>query len=111
MARFVDINVDAGESFGRYRIRSEEQVFKYVTSADIACGFHAGDPRTMRETVRLAKQYGVEVGAHPGFPDLMGFGRSAMEVDVGELECYVLYQVGALQGVASAEGVQLLQHT
>ena len=109
MSRYVDLNVDAGESFGRYRIGREEELFKYVTSANIACGYHAGDPNVMRYTIRLAKKLGVEVGAHPGFPDLMGFGRRAMEIRKDELENYVLYQVGALYGMAKAEGIEL-QH-
>ncbi len=109
MPRYVDINVDSGESFGRYRLGLDEEVFKYVTSANIACGYHAGDPSVMRRTVRLAKELSVEVGAHPGFPDLMGFGRRAMEIKRDDLINYILYQVGALEGIARAEGVEL-QH-
>lgn len=109
MALYVDLNSDSGESFGRWRLGNEEELFRYITSANIACGFHAGDPVVMRRTVRLAKELGVAVGAHPGFPDLMGFGRRAMELRREELENYVLYQLGALEGVARAEGVEL-QH-
>jgi len=109
VGRYVDINVDSGESFGRYKLGLDEEVFKYVTSANIACGFHAGDPNVMRRTVRLAKSLGVAVGAHPGFPDLMGFGRRAMEVKREELVNYIIYQVGALQAFARAEGLEL-QH-
>ncbi len=93
---YVDLNSDSGESFGRWKLGNEEELFKYITSANIACGFHAGDPIVMRRTVRLAKELGVAIGAHPGFPDLMGFGRRAMEVKKEELENYVLYQIGAL---------------
>jgi len=107
--KFVDLNADSGESFGRWRLGSDEELFRYVTSANIACGFHAGDPVVMRRTVRLAKEMGVAIGAHPGFPDLMGFGRRAMEVSVEELENYVLYQIGALHAIARAEGLEL-QH-
>ncbi len=109
MVLYVDLNSDSGESFGRWKLGNEEELFKYITSANIACGFHAGDPVVMRRTVRLAKELGVAVGAHPGFPDLMGFGRRDMEVGREELENYVLYQIGALSGVARAEGVEL-QH-
>ncbi len=106
---YVDLNSDSGESFGRWKLGNEEELFKYITSANIACGFHAGEPIVMRRTVRLAKELSVAVGAHPGFPDLMGFGRRAMEVKKEELENYVLYQIGALEGIARAEGVEL-QH-
>jgi len=107
--RFIDLNTDSGESFGRWRLGNDEELFRYVTSASLACGFHAGDPVVMRRTVRLAKEMGVAIGAHPGFPDLMGFGRRAMEVSVEELENYVLYQIGALHAIARAEGLEL-QH-
>ncbi len=109
MPLYVDLNSDSGESFGRWRLGNEEELFKYITSANIACGYHAGDPVVMRKTVRLAKQLGVAIGAHPGFPDLMGFGRRPMEVSVEELENYVLYQVGALSAIAKAEGIEI-QH-
>ncbi|RLG83209.1 MAG: LamB/YcsF family protein [Thermoprotei archaeon] len=109
MPRKVDLNTDSGESFGRWKLGNEEELFNYVTSANIACGFHAGDPTVMRRTVRLARGKGVAVGAHPGFPDLMGFGRRAMEVGPEDLVNYMLYQIGALEAVARAEGV-VLQH-
>ncbi len=109
MPLYVDLNSDSGESFGRWRLGKEEELFNYITSASIACGFHAGDPVVMRRTVRLAKEKGVAIGAHPGFPDLMGFGRRAMEVSAEELENYVLYQIGALYSIARAEGIEL-QH-
>ncbi len=109
MPKYVDLNVDSGESFGRYKIGNDAELFKYVTSANVACGFHAGDPSVMRRTVRLAKEYNVRVGAHPGFPDLMGFGRRAMEIKVEDLENYVLYQIGALHAFLRAEGLNM-QH-
>ncbi|HWL12449.1 MAG TPA: 5-oxoprolinase subunit PxpA [Ureibacillus sp.] len=94
----VDLNCDFGESFGRYRLGEQEEILKYVTSANIACGFHAGDPTVMRETVQLAIKHGVRVGAHPGLPDLNGFGRREMAVTPQEAYDMVVYQVGALQG-------------
>jgi UPF0271 protein len=104
-----DLNCDMGESFGAYRIGQDAQVMPYITSANVACGFHAGDPSVMRETVRLAKAHGVAVGAHPGLPDLVGFGRREMTIAPRELEDGVAYQVGALAALAAAEGVRL-QH-
>ncbi|NPA97153.1 MAG: LamB/YcsF family protein [Crenarchaeota archaeon] len=109
MPLYVDLNSDSGESFGRWKLGNEEELFKYITSASIACGFHAGDPSVMRRTVRLAKERGVAVGAHPGLPDLMGFGRRFMEVSPQDLENYVIYQIGALHAIARAEGMEL-QH-
>lgn len=94
----VDLNCDLGESFGRYRLGEQEEILKYVTSANIACGFHAGDPTVMRETVKLAIANGVKIGAHPGLPDLNGFGRREMNITPQEAYDMVVYQVGALQG-------------
>jgi len=94
----VDLNCDLGESFGRYRLGEQEEILKYVTSANIACGFHAGDPTVMRETVKLAIANGVKIGAHPGLPDLNGFGRREMNITPQEAYDMVIYQVGALQG-------------
>ncbi|MGE7690084.1 LamB/YcsF family protein [Lysinibacillus sp. NPDC097214] len=94
----VDVNCDLGESFGRYRLGEQEEILKYVTSANIACGFHAGDPTVMRETVKLAIANGVKIGAHPGLPDLNGFGRREMNITSQEAYDMVIYQVGALQG-------------
>jgi UPF0271 protein len=105
----VDLNCDAGESFGAYRLGDDAELFPSVTSASVACGFHAGDPATMRTTVALAVAHGVAVGAHPGLPDLPGFGRRAMEVSPEEVYDLVVYQVGALLGFASTAGVPL-QH-
>lgn len=109
MVRRIDLNTDAGESFGRWRIVDESELFKYVTSANIACGFHAGDPLNIWRSVRIAKSLRVAVGAHPGFPDLMGFGRREMSVDFDELKSYVIYQLGALEAFLRVEGFRL-QH-
>lgn len=105
----IDLNSDVGESFGRYKIGMDEAVIPLITSANIACGFHAGDPSVMRRTVALAKQHGVAVGAHPGLPDLIGFGRRAMDTTLQEIKDDVTYQVGALQAFAATEGIAL-QH-
>jgi UPF0271 protein len=103
----IDINCEMGESFGPWRMGADEQVMAHITSANIACGAHAGDPSVMRRTIRLARDAGVAVGAHPGFADLQGFGRREMHVDPSEVEDWVLAQVGALAGIARAEGVTL----
>jgi UPF0271 protein len=105
----VDLNADVGESFGAYVIGDDEQLLRSVTSASVAAGFHGGDPSVLRRTIRLAKANGVRVGAHPGFPDLAGFGRRELRVTPGEAEDFVLYQIAAVAGVAAAEGV-VLQH-
>lgn len=105
----IDLNADVGESFGNYGLGLDEEVIPLITSANIACGFHAGDPSVMRRTIRLARQNRVAVGAHPGLPDLIGFGRRYMEVSLEEIKDYVTYQVGALQAFANAEGLEL-QH-
>lgn len=109
MGRHLDINCDMGESFGAYRLGDDEAVMPYITSANIACGMHAGDPVVMRRTVRLARSYGVAVGAHPGYPELAGFGRRVLPMALDEVSAFLLAQVGALDGVARAEGVGL-QH-
>lgn len=108
MAR-VDLNADVGESFGTYTIGDDETLMTSITSASVAAGFHAGDPPVLRKTVRLAKAHGVAIGAHPGFPDLAGFGRREMHLTPADVEDLVLYQVAAVAGVAAAEGVKL-QH-
>ena len=105
----IDLNSDVGESFGAYTIGHDAGLMKSITSANIAAGFHAGDPTVLRDTIRLAKKSGVAVGAHPGFPDLVGFGRRELNVTPREAEDSVLYQLAAVAGVASAEGVRL-QH-
>lgn len=105
----IDLNCDMGESFGRYKVGMDEEIIKYVTSANIGCGFHGGDPVVMRNTVKMARENKVGIGAHPGFPDLMGFGRRNMDVTVGEVQSYILYQLGSLYAFARAEGEEL-QH-
>src|SRR3954463_9057563 len=105
----IDINSDMGESFGAYTIGNDAGLFRSITSANVAAGFHAGDPSVLRATIRLAKAHGVAVGAHPGYPDLVGFGRRAMAVSPREADDFVLYQIAAVAGVAQAEGVGL-QH-
>ncbi|MGH9373014.1 MAG: LamB/YcsF family protein [Vicinamibacterales bacterium] len=105
----IDLNSDLGESFGRWTLGNDAAVMRSITSANVACGYHAGDPGVMRETVRMAREAGVAVGAHPGFPDLSGFGRRNMAVSAREVEDLVLYQVGALAAIAAAEDVRL-QH-
>lgn len=105
----VDINCDLGESFGRYQLGESDAILRYITSANIACGFHAGDPTVMRETVKKAVANQVAIGAHPGLPDLNGFGRREMAITKQEAYDMVVYQVGALQGFAQIEGAQL-QH-
>lgn len=107
--KIVDMNSDLGESFGLYTIGNDRAVLEQITSANIACGWHGGDPLIMRETVAIAREKGVAVGAHPGFNDLMGFGRRNMDVTPREFKAYIQYQIGALSGMASAEGMTL-QH-
>src|SRR5437660_1495837 len=103
----IDINSDMGESFGASTIGREPGLMKSITSANVAAGFHAGDPTVLRDTMRLAKAHGVAVGAHHGFPDLVGFGRRELNVTPGEAEDFVLYQIAAVAGVAAAEGVPI----
>jgi UPF0271 protein len=105
----IDLNADVGESFGAYTIGHDAALMTSITSASVAAGFHAGDPSVLRQTINLAAAHGVAVGAHPGFPDLVGFGRREMHVTVAEAEDLVLYQVAAVAGVAAAAGVKL-QH-
>ena len=105
----IDLNADVGESFGAYAIGHDPGLMKSITSANVAAGFHAGDPSVLRATVRRAKAHGVAVGAHPSFPDLAGFGRREMVMSPREAEDLVLYQIAAVAGVAQVEGVQL-QH-
>lgn len=105
----VDLNSDLGESFGNYKLGMDEEILKYVSSANVACGWHAGDAMVMEETVALAKKYETAVGAHPGFPDLVGFGRRNMAVSPEEAKAYVKYQLGALKAFADSHGVKI-QH-
>jgi UPF0271 protein len=103
----IDLNGDVGESFGRHALGGDGALMPALTSASIACGFHAGDPGTMRATVELARLHSVAIGAHPGFPDLVGFGRRELAATPREVEDMVLYQVGALAAVAGAQGARL----
>ncbi len=103
----IDLNADVGEGLGPWPMGDDAALIPLVTSVNVACGFHAGDPLTIRRTVRLALDAGCAVGAHPGYPDLVGFGRRAMDVPADELEAAVLYQVAALAGIVAAEGGRL----
>ena len=103
----LDLNCDMGESFGAWKMGQDRAIMPYVTSANIACGFHAGDPATMRETVACAIDHGVAIGAHPGLPDLQGFGRRFMQISEQEAYDMVVVQVGALAGVAASQGARL----
>jgi len=105
----IDLNSDMGESFGRYKLGNDEEVMKHISSANVACGFHAGDPHVLKYTIKLAKEMGTAVGAHPGLPDLIGFGRRAMDITPEELYDYCVYQIGAIQAFCKAAGISL-QH-
>lgn len=105
----VDLNCDLGESFGRYRLGEQPDILQYVTSANIACGFHAGDPTVMRETVALALEHNVAIGAHPGLPDLQGFGRRNMSITPQEAYDLTVYQIGALQAFLHVQSATM-QH-
>jgi len=107
VAARIDLNADMGESVGPWSMGDDAALVRLVTSVNVACGFHAGDPLTIRRTVRLALDARAVVGAHPGYPDLVGFGRRAMDLDPEELEAAVLYQVGAVAGIVGAEGGRL----
>lgn len=102
----IDLNCDMGESFGMYKMGLDEEVIKYISSANIACGFHAGDPLWMQKTVRLAEENGVAIGAHTSFPDLVGFGRRSMIVSSDEAKTDIIYQVGALQAFTNNKTLQ-----
>lgn len=103
----IDLNCDLGESFGNYKIGLDDEVIRHISSANVACGFHASDPLVMQKTVALAKENGVCIGAHPGFPDLVGFGRRNMSVSPSEAKALVQYQIGALDAFCKAAGVKL----
>jgi UPF0271 protein len=105
----IDLNCDMGESFGTYQLGHDKEILQYVTSANIACGFHAGDPTTMRTTVKMALENNVAIGAHPGLQDLAGFGRRNMKISSQEAYDLVMYQIGALSGFIKAEGGKM-QH-
>lgn len=103
----VDLNCDLGESFGHYKLGLDNEVIKYISSANVACGFHASDPVNMEKTVALAKENNVAIGAHPGFPDLLGFGRRNMNILPSEAKAYIKYQIGALYSFCKSENVPL----
>lgn len=103
----IDLNCDLGESFGRYTLGMDEEVIPYITSANIACGYHASDPVIMEKTVQMAAANGVQIGAHTGFPDLLGFGRRNMNLSPKEAKTYTMYQIGALAGFCRAAGIPL----
>ena len=106
MAARIDFNCDMGESFGAYSLGLDAEIIKHITSANIACGFHGGDPQVMRRTVRLAEAHGVGIGAHPSFPDLQGFGRRNMSLAPDEVRNDIIYQVGALTAFTTARRLQ-----
>ena len=105
----VDLNSDLGESFGRYTIGMDDKIIPMITSANVACGYHASDPVVMNKTLAMAKEAGIRVGAHPGFPDLMGFGRRNLSVSQEEAKAYTLYQLGALDAFCRINGLKM-QH-
>jgi UPF0271 protein len=105
----IDLNCDMGESYGRWTLGADEQIMPHITSANVACGYHGGDPHVMRKTVALALQHGVAIGSHPGLPDLMGFGRRVMDVSAAEVKDYLCYQTGALREFVRVAGADL-QH-
>lgn len=107
MVRKVGINCDMGEGYGLYRLGDDEAIMPFITEANVACGFHASDPRIMRRTVQAAVRHGISIGAHPSLPDRQGFGRREMQVEPEELTDMFVYQIGALKGFLDAEGVQL----
>jgi 5-oxoprolinase (ATP-hydrolysing) subunit A len=109
MTRDIDLNCDMGESYGRWMIGADEAIMPFITSANVACGFHGGDPHVMRRTVGLALRHDVAIGAHPSLPDLIGFGRRVMAVSAGELKDYICYQTGALREFVRTAGGEL-QH-
>ena len=105
----IDMNCDLGESFGNYKIGMDEEVIPLISSANVACGYHASDPIVMQKTIAMTKKFGTAVGAHPGFPDLMGFGRRNLSVSPAEAKAYTLYQLGALDAFCRTQGVKM-QH-
>jgi len=107
MSQLLNLNADLGESFGPWKMGSDGAMLGIVNSANVACGYHAGDPTVMLKTVALARDNGVSVGAHPGYPDLQGFGRRRMDVPLDELEAMVIYQIGALDACARAQGLRV----
>ncbi|WP_369310807.1 LamB/YcsF family protein [Providencia rettgeri] len=108
MKKQIDLNSDLGESFGQWQMGNDEAILPVVSSANVACGFHAGSPEGILKTLKAAKENGVAVGAHVGYPDLVGFGRRNMDIAANELTADVIYQIGALKGLAAAAGTQVL---
>ena len=109
MAKTIDLNCDMGESYGRWTLGADEAIMPFISSANVACGFHGGDPHVMRKTVDLALKHRVAIGSHPGLPDLMGFGRRKMDVSPQEVKDYLCYQTGALREFVRVAGAEL-QH-
>lgn len=107
MKKMIDLNCDMGESFGQYKLGNDDEVIQYISSANVACGFHAGDPNIMDHTVKIAKEHGVGVGAHPSLPDLAGFGRRNMDIPRDELMNLIIYQIGALDIFCQKHGVNM----
>ncbi|MBD8006186.1 LamB/YcsF family protein [Bacillus norwichensis] len=107
MKKTIDLNCDMGESFGQYKLGNDDEVIQYISSANVACGFHAGDPNIMDHTVKIAKEHGVGVGAHPSLPDLTGFGRRNMDIPRDELMNLIIYQIGALDIFCQKHGVNM----
>jgi UPF0271 protein len=107
MAKKLNLNSDLGESFGAWKMAGDDAMLRIVNSANVACGYHAGDPLVMIKTAGLAKDHGVSIGAHPSFPDLQGFGRRRMDVPAPELEAMLIYQIGALEACARAQGTKV----
>ncbi|MEN8210605.1 MAG: 5-oxoprolinase subunit PxpA [Thermodesulfobacteriota bacterium] len=105
----MDLNCDMGESFGAYKMGRDDEIMQYISSANIACGFHAGDPQVMDKTVKMAVENSVGIGAHPGYPDLLGFGRRSMTLTQDEIKQYLIYQTGALRAFCKVHGAKL-QH-
>ena len=105
----IDLNCDLGESFGNYKIGMDEEVIPLISSANVACGYHASDPIVMQKTIAMTKEFGTAVGARTGFPDLMGFGRRNLSVSPAEAKAYTLYQLGALDAFCRTQGVKM-QH-
>ena len=103
----MKLNCDAGESFGSWKMGLDEAVLPYVNMANFACGYHAGDPQIMDKSIKLALKHGVSIGAHPAYPDLMGFGRRSLACSLDEVEAMVIYQIGALYGFVKANGALL----
>ena len=103
----IDINCDMGESFGRFKVGNDEMIFPYITSCNIACGFHGGDPLHIENTIKSALKHGVQIGAHPSYPDLSGFGRRKMQLPRAELKAIIKYQVAALKGMTESQGGRL----